>query len=262
MDMSQKELVKSLTSLIDETLEEIEVIKKSKFAASEISIQGPGDTKMGGKPTNGSIGTEKKEDEDEDEDSDHEKKESKKEEKKEHGMDKGENEKADPDAGKFAQAPSVSKGENEKADPDAGKFAQAPTVSKKDEDKDEDGDEDEDKKKKEMKDLKKSISRSEDLMKSYVDEKFSTLEERLSKLTKAIESIANAPVGRRGVPAGVQALAKSADEGEALTKSRVVDQLWDLKKSGTRVDSSDIFTAETCKSYGELKAMADKYGVK
>jgi TATA-binding protein-associated factor Taf7 len=246
MELSNQELVKSLTSLIDETLEEIEVIKKSKFAASEIEISGPGDTKIGDKPTNGSLDAKKKEDkEDEDED--------------EKDMDKGENEKADQDAGKFAQAPSVSKGENEKADPDHGKFAQSTTVSKKDEDKDEDEDED---KKKEMKDMKKSISRSEDLMKSYVDTKFSSLEERLSKMASAIESLANAPVGRRGVPAGVQALAKSADETETLTKSKVVNQLMELKKSGSRVDSTDVFTAETCKSYGELKAVADKYGVK
>lgn len=241
------DLVKSLTSLIDETLEEIETIKKSKFAASEIEIKGPGDTKIGDKPTNGSLDAKKKEDkEDEDEDKD--------------DMDKGENEKADQDAGKFAQAPSVSKGENEKADQDAGKFAQAPTVSKKEE-KDEDEKEDEDKKK-DMKEMKKSISASEDLMKSYVDNKFSTLEERLSKMASAIESLANAPVGRRGVPAGVQALAKSADETETLTKSKVVNQLMELKKSGSRVDSTDVFTAETSKSYSELKAIADKYGVK
>jgi flagellar biosynthesis GTPase FlhF len=247
MDYNQ-ELVKSLTSLIDETLEEIEVIKKSKFAASEITIEGPGDTKIGDKPTNGSLDAKKKEEkEDEDEEDKDEAK-------------KGENEKADPDHGKFAQAPSVSKGENEKADPDHGKFAQSSTVSKKE---DEDKDEDEDKKKKEdMKEMKKSISASQDLMKSYVDEKFSTLEERLSKMTSAIESLANAPVGRRGVPAGVQALAKSADETESLTKSKVVDSLMSLKKSGTYVDSSDIFTAETCKSFGELKTIADKYGVK
>jgi len=254
MERSNQELVKSLTSLIDETLEEIEVIKKSKFAASEISLEGPGDTKMGGKPTNGSLDAKKKEDEEEDEDKDDAK--------------KGENEKADPDAGKFAQAPSVSKGENEKADPDAGKFAQSSTVSKKDEDEDEEDEDEDDKhekkesKKEEMKEMKKSISKSEDLMKSYVDQKFSTLEERLSKMTSALESIANAPVGRRGVPAGVQALAKSADETENLTKSKVVDQLFSLKKSGTYVDSSDIFTVETCKSYGELKQIADKYGVK
>ena len=31
MDLSNKELVKSLTSLIDDTLQEIEEIKKSKF---------------------------------------------------------------------------------------------------------------------------------------------------------------------------------------------------------------------------------------
>ena len=44
MEFTNEEMVKSLTSLIDETLEEIEEIKKSKFAASEISL---GDDKSG-----------------------------------------------------------------------------------------------------------------------------------------------------------------------------------------------------------------------
>jgi TATA-binding protein-associated factor Taf7 len=220
MELSNQELVKSLTSLIDETLEEIETIKKSKFAATEISIEGPGDTKIGDKPTNGSLDAKKKEEKEEDEKKDEDKKEEDKEiEKKEEK-------------------------EEDKKDED-----------KKEEDKDED-------KKEELKEMKKSISETQDLMKSYVDSKFSTLEERLSKMALAIESLANAPVSRKGVPAGVQALAKSADETETLNKSKVVDQLMTLKKSGTYVDSSDIFMVETCKSYGELKAVADKYGVK
>ena len=215
MELSNQELVKSLTSLIDETLEEIETIKKSKFAASEITIEGPGDTKIGDKPTNGTLEAKKKEEKDE--------------EKKDEDKDEDDKE--------------VEKKEE------------------KDEDKKEDKDEDKEDKKEEMKEMKKSLEATESLMKSYVDEKFSTLEERLSKMASAIESLANAPVGRRGVPAGVQALAKSADE-EVLTKSNVANKLMDLKKSGTYVDSSDIFTVETCKSYGELKAVADKYGVK
>lgn len=214
MELSNQELVKSLTSLIDETLEEIETIKKSKFAASEITIEGPGDTKIGDKPTNGTLDAKKKEEKEEDED----KKEDDKEE--------------------------VEKKEEKDEDKE-----------EKDEDKKED-------KKEEMKEMKKSLEASESLMKSYVDSKFSTLEERLSKMASAIESLANAPVGRRGVPAGVQALAKSADETETLNKSKVVDSLLTLKKSGTYVDSSDIFMVETCKSYGELKTIADKYGVK
>ena len=259
MELENKDLVKSLTSLIDETLEEIEEIKKSKYAASEIKIEGPGDG-IAGKPTNGELDAKKKEDEDED-------KEDKKEDmdkmedcgdmEKEEAA-KGENEKADEDHGKFAEAPTVSKGENEKADEDHGKFAEAPTVSKK-EDKDEDEDKEEDKK-----DMKKSIEESEDLMKSYVDTKFDTLEERLSKMAAMIESIADAPVERKGVPAGVQPLNKSNEDQveQPLSKSEVASSLFELKKSGTHVDSSDIFRVETSKNYSELKAIADKYGVK
>ena len=119
-----------------------------------------------------------------------------------------------------------------------------------------DEDEDEDK-------MKKSLEESESLMKSYVDYKFETLEERLSKMAEMMEAMADAPVGRRGVPAGVQPLSKSAeDDVQPLSKSKVANSLFELKKSGTHVDSSDIFRVETSKNYGELKAIADKYGVK
>jgi len=247
MDITNEEMVKSLSTLIDETLEEMEEIKKSKFAASEIKLGE--DEGLAGKGKNGSLDAKKKEDEDEDKD---DKKEDM--DKMEDDMDKGENEKADPDAGKFAQAPTVSKGENEKADQDAGKFAQAPTVSKK-EDKDED--EDEDKKE----DMKKSISESETLMKSYIDEKYSSLEEKLSKMAAAIEAIADAPVARKGVPSGVTALAKSADEVEPMSKSEVANKLFELKKSGQSVDSEDIFRVETG-SLENANLIATKYGLK
>lgn len=242
MEMSNEEMVKSLTSLIDETLEEIEEIKKSKFAASEITL-GDSDSGIAGKKKQGDLEAKKKEDEDEDEDD-------------EDDMDKGENEKADPDHGKFAQAPTVSKGENEKADPDHGKFAQAPTVSKK-EDKDED-DEDE---KEEKKEMKKSIEASESLMKSYVDQKMGSLEEKLSKMAAAIEALADAPVARNSVPAGVAPLHKSADEIEPMSKSEVANKLFELKKSGQDVDSSDIFRVETG-NQATANEIASKYGLR
>ena len=93
MDITNEEMVKSLTSLIDETLEEIEEIKKSKFAAAEVSL-GDSESGMDRKSKNGDLEA-KKADDDEDED---------KEKKEDKDMDKGENEKADEDAGKFAQA--------------------------------------------------------------------------------------------------------------------------------------------------------------
>jgi len=243
MEFTNEEMVKSLTSLIDETLEEIEEIKKSKFAASEIKLGE--DEGIAGKGKNGSLEAKKKEDKDEEEDEDEEK------------TEKGENEKADSDAGKFAQAPTVSKGENEKADSDAGKFAQAPTVSKK-EDKDEDEDEDE---KEDFKEMKKSIDANESLMKSYVDGKMSSLEEKLSKMAAAIEALADAPVGRKGIPAGIAPLQKSAQEVEPMEKSVIADKLFELKKSGESVESTDIFRVETG-SLATANEIATKYGLK
>jgi hypothetical protein len=223
MDLSNKELVKSLTSLIDDTLQEIEEIKKSKFAASEIKIEGPGDG-IDGKPVNGDLHAKKAEDKEEEKE-EHEEDESKEDEKKE----------------------------------------EAKKAEDKDEDKKEDDEDEDDKKKKkfDFKDLKKSIDSSEELMKSYVDSKFSAFEDRLEKMTAALESMANAPVARKGVPAGIQPLAKSTEnEIQALNKSQVADRLFDLKKSGVRVDSSDVFKVETTKDSNELKQIADKYGIK
>lgn len=255
MDYNNEEMIKSLTSLIDETLEEIEEIKKSKFAASEIQL-GDSESGMAGKSKNGDLEA-KKADEDEDEDKDKDKKDE---------MDKGENEKADEDHGKFAQAPTVSKGENEKADEDHGKFAQAPTVSKKEDDEDKDEDKEDDKKMDKSADeedgLKKSLEDSEALMKSYVDEKFGSLTESLSKMQAAIEALADQPVERKGVPAGVAPLQKSAEEVQPLNKSEVANKLFELKKSGESVDSSDIFTVETANDPSTVYEIANKYGLK
>jgi hypothetical protein len=245
MEFTNEEMVKSLTSLIDETLEEIEEIKKSKFAATEISL-GDSESGMAGKSKNGELDAKKKEDEDDDED------DKDKDMDKAEDCEKGENEKADPDHGKFAQAPTVSKGENEKADPDHGKFAQAPTVSKK-----EDDDEDEDK----DKDMEKSIQESEDLIKSYVDYRMDSLEEKLSKMAAAIEALADAPVERKGVPSGVAPLHKSVEEVEPLSKTEVASKLFELKKSGEEVDSADIFRVETGNQATAVE-IANKYGLR
>lgn len=223
MNLNDKELVKSLTSLIDDTLQEIEEIKKSKFAASEIKIEGPGDG-IAGKPVNGDLHA-KKEDKDEDKEE--------KEEKDSDDMDKAEEKK---------------KKEDEE--------------SEEHEEKESKEHEEKESKKEEMKEMKKSLEASEELMKSYVDTKFSALEERLSKMASAIEAMANAPVARKGIPAGIQPLSKSTDEIAPLSKSVVTDRLFELKKSGKYVDSSDIFKLETTKNYNEVLEIANKYGVK
>lgn len=224
MNLNDKELVKSLTSLIDDTLQEIEEIKKSKFAASEIKIEGPG-SGIDGKPVNGDLHA-KKEEKDEDEKED-------KSEDKEEAMK--------------AEKESDEESEEEK--------------KKKEMEKKEDKEDKKDEDKEEMKDLKKSISATEDLIKSY-ESKFSAFEEQLSKMAAAMEAMANAPVSRKGVPAGVTPLQKSVEEYAPLNKTQVAEKLFELKKSGEKVDSSDIFRVETTQDANELRQIAHKYGVK
>ncbi len=261
MEQNDKDLVKSLISIIDETISEVEEIRKSKFAASEISL-GDSEAGMAGKSKNGELDAKKKEDEDEDKDKEKDEDTKKKDD---YEMDKGENEKADEDRGGMKEAPTVSKGENEKADEDRGGFKEAPTVSKK-EDKDKDDKDDEDKDKKYDYDMdktymKKSLEDSESLIKSYVDEKMSSIEDKLSKMAAAIEAFADAPAGRKGVPSGIAPLHKSTEEFELMSKSEVANKLFELKKSGKEVDSADIFRVETG-NQATTAEIANKYGLR
>lgn len=221
MEFTNEEMVKSLTSLIDETLEEIEEIKKSKFAASEITL---GDDKSGiaDKSKNGKLEAKKAEDEEDEEEEDSD------------DMDKAEScmDKAEDDMDKAEEH-----------------------------EEEEDEEEEEKKEMKHKKEMKKSLKESESLMKSYVDERFSTLEKAISKLTDIVESIADAPAPRKGVPAGVAPLHKSQEEVEPLSKSQVANKLFELKKSGQQVDSADIFKVETGNNLTVLE-IANKYGLR
>jgi hypothetical protein len=109
--------------------------------------------------------------------------------------------------------------------------------------------------------MKKSLDESESLMKSYIDERISSLEETLSKMASAIEAIADAPVERKGVPAGVTALKKSTEEVEPMNKSEAANKLFELKKSGQEVDSMDIFKVETG-NQNTINEIVNKYGLK
>src|ERR1700684_1609909 len=90
-----EQMMKSLVALIDESLAEIEELKKSdRFSASEVKIEGPG-TGIAGKPVNGSGVGKADDDKDDDKDDDDKKK------KEDKDMDKGEgvNRQADPNGG-------------------------------------------------------------------------------------------------------------------------------------------------------------------
>ena len=272
------ELSKSLTALIDETLLELEELKKSRFAASEIEIKGPGEG-LAGKPSNGDLHAkkeDKKDDEDEEEDE----------------AKKGENNKADPDGGhhkpvagegmEHGQGPEKGmkggksrdmSGENSKADPGEIHHEGA-GVAKADDDEDEDedkkdkddkgGEHHEAEEKKAIKKLaglagmkkdesgmpkgtmKKSDAELDSLMKSFVDERVKPLEDKLSTILDMVNKIAEQPVAPKGVTSRTQPLLKSGDEGagEPLSKGQVASKLFELKKSGSTVDSLDVTKAE------------------
>ena len=293
-----EELKKSLTDLIDETLLELEELKKSRFSASEIDIKGPGEG-IAGKPSNGDLhakGEDKKKDEDE-KDEDAEKAE-------------GQNRQSDPDGGhhkpvagegmEHGQGPEKGShegksrdmsGKNSESDP-----GQTHKVAKADEDKDDDkdkkkkdkdakgGEEHENKEKKAIKELsdlagmkkgdspspeevdkqmravaEKSQKESESLMKSYVDEKVKPLEDKLSTILDLVNKIADQPVQPKGLTGRAVPLLKSTEDGgEQLSKSEVASKLFDLKKSGTKVDSLDITRAEMGQ---DLTKIMEKYKI-
>ncbi len=251
----KEELKKSLTDLIDETLLELEELKKSRFSAETIDLKGAGDSELAGKPTNGKLDAGKadgaaKAEDDKDED-DKDKKDKKDEAEKAEGVN---------DAVK-------AEGVNEEAEKAEDK--------KKDDDKDEEKDEPHDDPKHEEKEkdmakkllsmhkgeVKKSLEDADTLMKSYVDQKVGAIEGQLATLLEAVTKLAAAPVPAKGVgyKGGTTPLLKSADEGEPLSKSEVASKLFDLKKSGSRVESNDIAMAEMGH---DLEKIVSKYGIK
>lgn len=212
-------LTKSLTDLIDETLQELDELRKSRFAATEIKIEGPGDG-IDGKPSDGDLHAKKAEDEKDEKDED-----------KKEDMDE------------------AKKGENE--------AAKADCMDKKEDKKDEDKKDDPEHEEKEKKiaqklldmhkaELKKSSDESESLMKSYVEERVRPLEDKLSTILDLVNKIADQPVAPKGVSARTAPLFKSADEGaaEPLSKAQVANKLIELKKSGVKVSSDDVIKAE------------------
>lgn len=236
-------LTKSLTDLIDETLQELDELRKSKFAAAEIKIEGPGDG-IAGKPSDGKLDAAKADDDKEDDKSDD------KDEKDE--AKKGENEEA-------------AKGENETAKADKDEDEDDKDDKKKDKDAKGGKDHEAEEKKAigklaDLADMKKSLEDSESLMKSFVEQRVAPLEAKLSTILDLVNKIADQPVAPKGATARTTPLLKSADEGasEPLTKSEVANKLFELKKSGTKVDSNDIIRAEMGQ---DLKTIIKKYEI-
>ncbi len=277
----KEELRKSLTDLIDETLLELEELKKSRFSASEISLKGPGEG-IAGKPSNGDL---------------HAKAEDKKCKECGHSpcdCDKedtekaeGHNRQADPDGGHhkmdkgemFAgneegSSSGSAAGHNRQADPDGGhhKMDKAEDKDDKKDKKDkkephEDDPHHEEKEKNIAKklldmhkgEMKKSQEESESLLKSFVEDRVRPLEDKLSTILDLVNKIADQPVAPKGMTGRAVPLMKSnEDQGEQLSKSEVASKLFELKKSGAKVDSLDITRAEMGQ---DLNKIVQKYKI-
>jgi hypothetical protein len=264
----KEEMMKSLVALIDESLAEIEELKKSdRFSASEIKIEGPG-AGIAGKPVNGSLGKDDDGKKDDDDDDDDKKKDMDKAEGKNreadpngghHQMDKGEMIAGAADGSSTGSAA----GQNRQADPNGGHHKMDKAEDKKDDDKDDKKKDKDDDKKDDLKyEMKKSVEESNTLLKSYVDQRLAPMESKLEQIMTLVKQVADAPAPARGASyKNVAPLKKSDDAEETLTKSVLVDKLLELKKSGSRVDSVDIASAELGGA-NELAKIATKYNIK
>jgi hypothetical protein len=242
-----EQLTKSLTDLIDETLSELEELRKSKMSAAEIKMEGPGEDGIAGKPSNGDLHAAKAEDEEEAEDED-EDEEAEKADSTEDPADSEEIKR------KLKGIKESKKSEDEEQDEDEDEEVEKSWQMSKKEKKEKkephhDDPEHEEKEKKIAKkllDMHKSTEEVSTLMKSYVEERIQPLEQKLETILELVNSIAEQPVAPKGVTIKTAPLLKSADSGysETLSKAQIANKLFELKKSGTRVDSLDIAKAE------------------
>ena len=232
-------LQKSLAELIDETLAEIETLKKSeRYSAHEIELGEP--------KANGSMETSSVQKADKKDEEDEEEKEEDEAKKSDDDDDEDDMAKAEDDCKKADEAceKAMKKYEMCKAEAEHKKkmFAMKKGEASKEEKEDKKDD-------KEEKELKKSI-----------DARVAPLEAKISDVLAAVKRLAEAPVPARGTSyRSVQPLAKSNDV-EPLSKAAVVNRLVDLKKSGTNVASEDVISLET--GSGDVQAIANKYGIK
>lgn len=222
----ENNLAKSLTDLIDETLAEIEALKKSdRFSPEEIEMGHDADGEMKAEEVAAKAEDEEHEEEEQEDEEDEAKKAEKAYWKAEEECKKAEH----------AYKEAMKKREMCKAECDK-------MMGKK---------EDKDEKKEDKDELHKSI-----------DAKIAPIQSQISELLSAVKQLADAPVPARGATyKHVQPLAKGAQESEPLNKSQVLNELITLKKSGREVSIEDVLKAEIGGA-GELQDIANKYGIK
>jgi hypothetical protein len=238
-------MVKSLSDLIDETLQEIEELKKSSMSAQELDLskEGPGESLNEKAPGEGKsaqgggagLMKEEKEEHEEEESEEHEEHEEEGEEEEEEGEEKKKKKKPFPFAmKKEEEAKEMAKEEHE--------------MVAKEESKDY------------MSLFKKSEQEVASLKKS-VDERLAPMEDKLNSLFEMVTKIANSPVAAKGLTArSVVPLQKSEEAVVApLTRESVTDKLFELKKSGVSVPAEEFIKIDLGSDLGEI---VKKYNLK
>jgi hypothetical protein len=244
----EKNLAKSLTDLIDETLAEIEALKKSdRFSAEEIELDHGAD---GSTETHAVSKADDEEDEKEEDKEDEEEHEDEAK-KAEHAYKKAEEEceKAEKAYKEAMKKREMCKAEHDKhmdkaeEDEEAEKAEGVNEMAK------------EEHKEKKMKKMEKKLAKS-------IEARVAPLESQINQVLEAVKKLADAPVPARGATyKNVQPLAKGSVEAEPLNKSQVLSELITLKKSGKEVPTEDVLKAEIG-SASELQEIATKYGIK
>lgn len=236
----EKNLAKSLTDLIDETLAEIEALKKSdRFSPESIEMGGDADGSTDTESVNKADDEDKDEHEEEEKEEEHEDEAKKAEEtykKAEEECEKAEKTWKD----------AMSKKDMCKAEHDKHmeKAEGVNSLAKAD-----------DKKAQKIKKMEKKLAKS-------IEARVAPLESQIAQVLEAVKQLSDAPVPARGATyKNVQPLAKGASEIEPLNKARVLDDLITLKKSGKEVSIEDVLKAEIG-SEVELNQIATKYGIK
>ena len=244
----EKNLAKSLTDLIDETLAEIEALKKSdRFSAEEIELDhgadGSTETHAVSKADEEDEKEEDKEDEEEHEDE---------AEKAEHAYKKAEEE---CEKAEKAYKEAMKKREMCKAEHDK-------HMGKADEEDEEEAEKAEGVNEMAKEDKEKKMKKMEKKLAKSIEARVAPLESQISQVLEAVKKLADAPVPARGATyKNVQPLAKGSVEAEPLNKSQVLGELITLKKSGKEVPTEDVLKAEIG-SASELQEIATKYGIK
>jgi predicted RNase H-like nuclease (RuvC/YqgF family) len=248
----EKNLAKSLTDLIDETLAEIEALKKSdRFSAEEIELDHGADGSTETHAVSKADEEDEKEEDKEDEEEEHKEEEHEDEAKKaEKAYWKAEEE---CEKAEHAHKEAMKKRDMCKAEHDKHMAKKEHDQAHKSEGVNEMAKEEH--KEKKMKKMEKKLAKS-------IEERVAPLENQISQVLEAVKKLADAPVPARGATyKNVQPLAKGSVEAEPLNKSQVLGELITLKKSGKEVPTEDVLKAEIG-SASELQEIATKYGIK